>query len=203
MESLAQKLLLDVLDEVNPPRLPELESINPEVMWATCTDWINSNIRLVYKIIQPHQKFLPLDQADILDMAYLAAYESLSIVIKQGQLEDFIKTFVSYLTEHSRAIAKGPLTVNSSIHNLSLRDECPYLPGTAWPQKINEDVFWREAAPFMTSGQQYAWELYLFSCRGLSMKELLKKLNLSRRETYRTLERGIERVLRAKQGRSI
>lgn len=179
-----------------PPRIPEAGTIDHEALWACCVEWVKENIRLVGKTMAPYRRFLCLEQEDLYHLSYLAAYESIETTVQQGRHEDFMVLFIGKLKNAFRLLASGPPTITvDNLENLSVlscEDSFCGIDGLPWPTNLSSSLFYQEAAPHMTPMQQNLWEQFLFGCERVE----------NRRELYRMLNRGVQKVLRAKQGRA-
>ena len=203
---------------VDPPRIEAAKLIEPELMWQTAINWVNEKPRLIGKIAGRDGSNL-MEQDDLIQKAYIVAYETLSHCRQDGTLENFVKRFISAFkkTIHfeflrscrqhicffsSCEFVEGSFEVNQfnfiASRRSHLQDPETRIIDLEDEAEANEAIL--QSLTFMTNRQKKFWEILFFqdSVHGVKTIHAACVCNGVKEKKGRELfSRSIKRVRRA------
>jgi hypothetical protein len=79
---------------LDPPRVIGEQVVDESRVWQTAISWIDNNRSLVFRLGGQDSKNI-MDPDDLIQQAYIVAYQIVEECLTQGNLEDFVGRFIS------------------------------------------------------------------------------------------------------------
>ncbi|WP_305045019.1 hypothetical protein [Geoalkalibacter sp.] len=179
---------------IEPPRIAQSRDVCDAVVWVTAQGWVERHLALVRQV-GGGLAAAAFPSEDLFQEALLVAFDTLSALLAQGAVDQFVPRFSRNFRLRVRTLVRRGLLLQTELRD-DFDDVAGSLPNAeeSWLAQENhrrQEQGMRKGLGRMTRRQAAAWQVY---CQFPCLRDASLHLGLSEKKLSALLNRGLTRA---------